>query len=598
MPDLEAVRKILEEARPRGHCLRLRGLPFSATAADVVAFLEGVALSEGTDSIVFTYTADGRPTGEAYIEVADEAAAAAAMAKHKERMGPRYIEVFASTKHDLLQASQQAQFQQGQAALRRRWAALNAAGAGLGSGGLGMGGPLRMGPQGGGLGMGTPYGAAPYGGLGGGMGGVDALAQAFEGAAVLVRARGPGRGLPACAAPLHSVGCSAPARAPPLPCPPSLTPAPVPRTPAAPPTAGVSLRGAQPPGGAYMVAPHDMLMGGYGGVPMGGAGLGGVPMGGMPYYLVDTSMGMAGMAGMAPGAPAPPGGGRGGGGGAGALAPGGGTPGGLPLGGYGQQAPMYLPAGGYGIPGAAQQQQQQQQLAQAPPQQAGPAQQQAYMHWPLQQGDADAQASQQMWGYGAAPGPQGEAAKMNQPCAALGAAAGAGGGRGRHRRRPQPPSRQCSSRPGIPRQCSSRPSIPRPLTQPPRPAPRLHRSQVTLAPPWERGPASRATRRAATSSSRHGGRASAPARPLARAPPAAGQGAPTTPTPCPHTARVPFEPNICLRRPPCPLAFLPANTRSLRPPLRPLPSARHPRGFSPFPFSARPAARGRASKHC
>lgn len=125
LPDLEAVRKILEESRPRGHCLRLRGLPFSATAPDVAAFLEGVRLAEGPESMVFTFTADGRPTGEAYVEVVDEAAVVAAMQKHKELMGTRYIEVFASTKHDLLQAAQQAQFQQSQAALRRRFASLN-----------------------------------------------------------------------------------------------------------------------------------------------------------------------------------------------------------------------------------------------------------------------------------------------------------------------------------------------------------------------------------------------------------------------------------------------------------------------------------------
>lgn len=123
MPDLEAVRKILEDSQPRGHCIRLRGLPFSAAARDVAAFLSGVSLAEGPDSIIFTFTADGRPTGEAYVEVADEAAAAAAMQKHKERMGNRYIEVFASTKHDLLQAAQQARFLASQAALRQRWGA-------------------------------------------------------------------------------------------------------------------------------------------------------------------------------------------------------------------------------------------------------------------------------------------------------------------------------------------------------------------------------------------------------------------------------------------------------------------------------------------
>jgi hypothetical protein len=178
MPDLEAVRKILEDARPRGHCLRLRGLPFSATAADVIAFLEGVQLAEGPGAIVFTFTADGRPTGEAYVEVVDEAAVAAAMQKHKELMGARYIEVFASTKHDLVQAAQQAQFQQSQAALRRQWAALNAlpgAGGAPGGGAGGVGGGARA--AGGAGQYGLPYG------IGGPSGGGDmaGLAQALAG---------------------------------------------------------------------------------------------------------------------------------------------------------------------------------------------------------------------------------------------------------------------------------------------------------------------------------------------------------------------------------------------------------------------------------
>ncbi|GBF88809.1 hypothetical protein Rsub_01710 [Raphidocelis subcapitata] len=281
LPDLEAVRTILEESAPRGHCLRLRGLPFSAAAADVAAFLEGVALAEGPEAIVLTFTADGRPTGEAYVEVADEAAAAAAMAKHKERMGPRYIEVFASTKHDLLQAAQQAQFHQGQAVLRRRWAALGGGDGGGGAvGGGAAGGGAARGPAvhgGGGGGVGGGYGAPHYATLPAGGGGVDGLTQAFEGFGL--------RGMP------------------------------------------------QAPGAPYVMGPEMLMQ--YAGVPMGGPG-GGMAV---PYYVMEGAP-MAGPMGGGPGGAA--GGGRGPQGAQQGVPPQGG---GLLLAGYSQQGPVYVPAG-------------------------------------------------------------------------------------------------------------------------------------------------------------------------------------------------------------------------------------------------------------
>ncbi|KAL4458089.1 hypothetical protein ABPG75_012954 [Micractinium tetrahymenae] len=90
-----------------GHVVRLRGLPFSSTAADVVGFFEGVDTVGGEGGIVFTCTPDGRPTGEAYVEMADEEALAAALARHKEKIGARYIEIFESSKGDMFQAVQQ-----------------------------------------------------------------------------------------------------------------------------------------------------------------------------------------------------------------------------------------------------------------------------------------------------------------------------------------------------------------------------------------------------------------------------------------------------------------------------------------------------------
>jgi hypothetical protein len=98
-----------EGARPslQGHVVRLRGLPFNSTAQDVLQFFEGVETVGGEAGVVFTCTPDGRPTGEAYVALAGPEAVAAALARHKERIGARYIEIFESSKGDMFQAVQQ-----------------------------------------------------------------------------------------------------------------------------------------------------------------------------------------------------------------------------------------------------------------------------------------------------------------------------------------------------------------------------------------------------------------------------------------------------------------------------------------------------------
>lgn len=107
--DLRAVKKMLEDRSLQGYVVRLRGLPYSAAEADVREFMDGVQLSESPDCIVFTRAPNGRPTGEAYVELADEQALSLAMTRHKEVMGSRYIEVFNSSKMDKLQAQRQLQ---------------------------------------------------------------------------------------------------------------------------------------------------------------------------------------------------------------------------------------------------------------------------------------------------------------------------------------------------------------------------------------------------------------------------------------------------------------------------------------------------------
>lgn len=111
--DLDAVQRALEADRQQGCVVRLRGLPYSASAEDVARFFEGVALSAEPDAVVFVLSpSDGRRTGEAFVQLASQADLGTAMNRHKECMGHRYIEVFHSSRLERLQELQQQQQQQ------------------------------------------------------------------------------------------------------------------------------------------------------------------------------------------------------------------------------------------------------------------------------------------------------------------------------------------------------------------------------------------------------------------------------------------------------------------------------------------------------
>ena len=56
------------------------------------AFLEEVHIVGGTDGVHFTFSREGRPSGEAFIELASELDCQNAVEKHNEHMGSRYIE--------------------------------------------------------------------------------------------------------------------------------------------------------------------------------------------------------------------------------------------------------------------------------------------------------------------------------------------------------------------------------------------------------------------------------------------------------------------------------------------------------------------------
>merc|ERR1719193_1758760 len=88
--------------------IRLRGLPFESTKADIATFFNGFEIAPY--GITITMDQDGRPSGEAYVEFASLEAREQAMIKHKEKIRHRYIEIFKCTKQDVKYVTQSNQF--------------------------------------------------------------------------------------------------------------------------------------------------------------------------------------------------------------------------------------------------------------------------------------------------------------------------------------------------------------------------------------------------------------------------------------------------------------------------------------------------------
>lgn len=103
MTDADSMKALKGEVEEHdtGWVVRLRGLPFNATAEDVQEFFAGLDVVGGSEGIVFTWGRDGRPLGEAYVELATEQMQQEAMRRDRNRIGQRYIEVFKSTRVDM-----------------------------------------------------------------------------------------------------------------------------------------------------------------------------------------------------------------------------------------------------------------------------------------------------------------------------------------------------------------------------------------------------------------------------------------------------------------------------------------------------------------
>lgn len=84
--------------------VRMRGLPFTATPQEVLAFLGPESpVTDGAEGLLFVKYPDGRPTGDAFVLFSCEEYAQNALKKHKQILGRRYIELFRSTAAEVQQ---------------------------------------------------------------------------------------------------------------------------------------------------------------------------------------------------------------------------------------------------------------------------------------------------------------------------------------------------------------------------------------------------------------------------------------------------------------------------------------------------------------
>ena len=81
--------------------VKARGLPWSASAEEVIEFFTSCQVVGGATGVHFISNYDGRPSGTCYLELESQADLDAALARDKDKMGKRYIEVFEATAAEL-----------------------------------------------------------------------------------------------------------------------------------------------------------------------------------------------------------------------------------------------------------------------------------------------------------------------------------------------------------------------------------------------------------------------------------------------------------------------------------------------------------------
>uniref|UniRef100_A0A8C2ZW87 G-rich RNA sequence binding factor 1 n=1 Tax=Cyclopterus lumpus TaxID=8103 RepID=A0A8C2ZW87_CYCLU len=92
-PDPEAEKKEL-------YIMQVKGLPWSCSAQELLQFFSECRIRDGVKGIHLTVDRMGRPSGQAFIEMEHEEDVGKALEKHRQYLGPRYVEVYEVTNTD------------------------------------------------------------------------------------------------------------------------------------------------------------------------------------------------------------------------------------------------------------------------------------------------------------------------------------------------------------------------------------------------------------------------------------------------------------------------------------------------------------------
>ncbi|GLG99799.1 RNA-binding protein fusilli, partial [Gryllus bimaculatus] len=83
------------------YVVKLRGLPWSTSADEIRKFFSDCNIKHGKLGIHMTMSREGRPSGEAYVEMETDEDIERAIKKDRDHMGHRYIEVFKAKRSEM-----------------------------------------------------------------------------------------------------------------------------------------------------------------------------------------------------------------------------------------------------------------------------------------------------------------------------------------------------------------------------------------------------------------------------------------------------------------------------------------------------------------
>ncbi|KAM9360997.1 G-rich sequence factor 1 [Symphorus nematophorus] len=99
-PPLPAYQSDSEPEKKEVYVIQVKGLPWSCSAEDLLQFFSECRIRDGVKGIHLTVNWRGRPSGRAFIEMEHEEDVRKALEKHRQYLGPRYVEVYEVTNSD------------------------------------------------------------------------------------------------------------------------------------------------------------------------------------------------------------------------------------------------------------------------------------------------------------------------------------------------------------------------------------------------------------------------------------------------------------------------------------------------------------------